>query len=60
MNIERISGQDTNWVTTNRPFLERMRKYLMRWRNLDMAQQHVYVQQANQGLTAGADAAPAG
>ncbi|MGI6087643.1 MAG: ABC transporter permease [Kiritimatiellia bacterium] len=60
MNIERISGQDTNWVTTNRPFLERMRKYLMRWRSLDMAQQHVYVQQADLGLTAGADAAPAG
>jgi hypothetical protein len=37
-----------------------MRKYLMRWRSLDMAQQHVYVQQADLGLTAGADAAPAG
>lgn len=60
MTIERISGQDTNWVTTNRPFLERMRKYLMRWRNLDMAQQHVYVQQVEQGLAAGAEAASGG
>ncbi len=60
MIVERISGQDTNWVMTNRPFLERMRKYLMRWRNLDLAQQHVYVQQVDQGLAEGADAAPVG
>ncbi|MDD5678859.1 MAG: ABC transporter permease [Kiritimatiellae bacterium] len=46
LNINRISGQDSNWVTTNRPFLENLRKYLMRWRNLDAAQQNFYIQQA--------------
>jgi hypothetical protein len=46
LKIERVSGQDVNWVTTNRPFLERLRKYLMRWRNLNLGQQTLYVQQA--------------
>jgi len=46
LNINRISGQDSNWATTNRPFLEQLRKYLMRWRNLDAAQQNFYIQQA--------------
>lgn len=46
MRIERVSGQDSNWVTTNRPFLEHLRKYLMRWRNLDLAQQTLYVRQS--------------
>lgn len=44
--VERLSGQDVNWITTNRPFLEHLRKYLMRWRNLDLGQQKLYVQQA--------------
>lgn len=48
LRIIRISGQDTNWVTTNRPFLERLRKYLMQWRNLDITQQGLFVQQAKQ------------
>jgi len=47
LKIERVSGQDVNWVTTNRPFLERMRKYLMRWRNLDLSQQTFYVKQSS-------------
>lgn len=47
LKIERVSGQDVNWVTTNRPFLERLRKYLMRWRNLDLGQQTLYVQQSS-------------
>lgn len=38
----RLSGQDTNWVTTNKPFLERLRTYLMHWRNLGLAQQNFY------------------
>ena len=46
MQIVRVSGQDSNWVTTNRPFLERLRKYLMRWRNLDISQQGLYVQES--------------
>ena len=46
MDIERISGQVTNWVTTNKPFLERMRKYLIRWRNIDPTRQKFFVDQA--------------
>ncbi len=45
LKIERVSGQDVNWISTNRPFLERMRKYLMQWRNLDRGQQALYVKQ---------------
>ncbi len=52
LKLLRVSGQDSNWVTVNRPFLERMRKYLMRWRNLDAAQQDIYVQDAIGGLCA--------
>jgi len=39
MDVERVSGRDTNWVTTNKPFLERMRKLLIRWRNIDPTRQ---------------------
>ncbi len=46
MEIERKSGQDTNWVTVNRPFLEKMRKYLIQWRNMGPPQHRVYVEQA--------------
>jgi hypothetical protein len=45
MNITRISGQDTNWVTTNKPFLERLRKHLMRWRNLSSERRATYGRQ---------------
>jgi len=50
MKIERVSGQDANWLMTNRPFLERLRKYLMRWRNLDLGQQALYVQQSAEAI----------
>ena len=50
MKIKRVSGQDTNWLMTNRPFLERLRKYLMRWRNLDLGQQALYVQQSTEAI----------
>ncbi|MDO9542254.1 MAG: ABC transporter permease [Kiritimatiellia bacterium] len=53
MKIERVSGQDVNWITTNRPFLERLRKYLMRWRNLDLGQQTFYVQQSSEAISRG-------
>jgi len=46
MTITRISGQDSNWITTNKPFLEKMRKYLINWRNLDPAQHALYSQAA--------------
>jgi hypothetical protein len=47
MTIRRVTGQDTNWVTTNRPFLERMRRLLLQWRNLDATRHGVYVQEAD-------------
>ena len=45
MFVDRVSGQDSNWHTTNKPFLEQMRQYLMHWRNLDKAQHSLYVEQ---------------
>jgi len=48
MTINRISGQDTNWVTTNKPFLERMRRLLLQWRNLDATQHGSYVERAKE------------
>jgi len=45
MKTERLSGQDTNWITTNKPFLEKLRKHMMQWRNLDAAQHALYIQQ---------------
>jgi hypothetical protein len=53
MRIERLSGQDTNWEWTNRPFLERLRQHLMRWRNLSATEHAAYFAQA------AADEAPA-
>ena len=35
-------------MTVNKPFLEKLRKYLMHWRNLDQAQHAMYVQLAAQ------------
>lgn len=46
MEVDRVSGRDTNWVTTNRPFLERMRKFLIRWRNIDPTRQAWFVKHA--------------
>ncbi len=46
MTITRESGQDTNWVTTNRPFLERLRRHMMHWRNLDAVAHATYVEQS--------------
>jgi len=47
MQTTRLSGQDTNWVTTNTPFLERLRTYLLHWRNLDASEHALYVQRAD-------------
>lgn len=46
MTIERVSGRDTNWVTTNKPFLTRVRKHLLRWRNIDPTRQQGFVEAA--------------
>jgi len=34
----RMSGQDSNWTATNQPFLEKLRTYLLHWRNLSPAE----------------------
>ncbi len=46
MEVERVSGNVTNWVTTNKPYLERMRKFLIRWRNIDPTRQDWFVKHA--------------
>jgi hypothetical protein len=46
MTIQRVSGQDSNWVTTNRPFLEKLRKHMMHWRNMSADNQKIYVSRA--------------
>lgn len=43
LRIERVSGQDSNWVSTNKPFLERLRKLLLYWRNLKPAEHEVFL-----------------
>jgi hypothetical protein len=47
MTIQRVSGQDSNWVTTNRPFLEKLRKHMMHWRNMSRDNQRIYVARAD-------------
>lgn len=47
-NIERISGQDTNWETVNKPFLERLRTYLLHWRNLEAAEHALFVKRGRE------------
>ncbi|NLF94686.1 MAG: hypothetical protein GX564_12440, partial [Oligosphaeraceae bacterium] len=38
----RLSGQDSNWTATNQPFLEKLRTYLLHWRNLSPAERVDY------------------
>ena len=45
LHIERLSGQDTNWTTTNKPFLEKLRQHMMHWRNLSPESQALYKEQ---------------
>jgi len=46
--ITRLSGQDSNWATTNKPFLEKLRKYMMNWRNLAPAEHALYIERAKE------------
>ena len=46
----RVSGQDTNWMTTNKPFLEKLRTYLMHWRSLSKQEQSAYAQAAEASM----------
>jgi ABC-type antimicrobial peptide transport system permease subunit len=48
LRIDRVSGQDNNWVSTNRPFLEKLRAYLMHWRNLGAAQHGLFTERGTQ------------
>ncbi len=50
MKTDRLSGQDTNWISTNKPFLEKLRKHMMQWRNLDAAQHALYIQQGTESF----------
>lgn len=42
LDIQRESGQDTSWLAVNQPMLERLRKALLRWRNMDPARYQDY------------------
>jgi hypothetical protein len=53
LEVVRNSGQDTNWVTTNKPFLERLRTYLMHWRSLSTQQQTEYARAAAIAVSTG-------
>jgi hypothetical protein len=44
LRITRASGQDSNWVTTNKPFMERLRTLLLQWRSMKPAQFAMYVE----------------
>ncbi|MHC4873050.1 MAG: ABC transporter permease [Planctomycetota bacterium] len=41
---ERLSGMDTNWVATNQPFLNGIRKYLLHWRVLEEEGQQAHME----------------
>ncbi len=56
MDAVRVSGQDSNWVTTNKPFLETVRTYLMRWRNLEPVEHSEFITKGR-GLFATGDQA---
>jgi hypothetical protein len=53
MDIRRVSGQDSNWTATNKPFLEGLRTYLLHWRNLTAAEHEEFVRKGRE-LTADA------
>ncbi len=42
LSIRRESGQDSSWAAVNQPLLERLRKMLLRWRNMDPARREEY------------------
>ncbi len=47
---DRISGMDKNWLATNQPFLDGIRKYLLRWRLLTPEGQEAHRQNGLQML----------
>ncbi len=50
MTTVRVSGQDSNWISTNKPFLEKLRKHMLQWRNLDAGQHELYVRKGQESF----------
>ena len=50
MAIVRLSGQDSNWISTNRPFLEKLRKHFLQWRNLGAGQHELFAQKGRESF----------
>ena len=48
LSTTRLSGQDANWVATNKPFLERLRKFLLRWRNMSPPDHDLFTRRGNE------------
>jgi hypothetical protein len=53
MTVTRRSGPEMNWVTTNKPFLEKLRKLLIRWRNIDGTQRRWYMEEGHRLFATG-------
>ncbi|HHN46022.1 MAG TPA: FtsX-like permease family protein, partial [Planctomycetes bacterium] len=45
VHLTRVSGEKSNWVTVNQPFLEALRKRLLSWRSQRPATQETYCSQ---------------
>ena len=48
--IERLSGQDTNWVRVNHKFINGLRKEFLLWHTLDNSMRDYHKQAANEML----------
>jgi hypothetical protein len=46
MSICRKSGQDSNWVATNKPYLEKLRRLLLNWRSLAISEREEHAMRA--------------
>ena len=45
MHLIRRAGEESNWKTANKPFLEGLRKHLLRWRSQNQTSQERYFQE---------------
>jgi hypothetical protein len=50
MTTVRVSGQDSNWISTNKPCLEKLRKHMLQWRNLDAGQHELFVRKGQESF----------
>jgi hypothetical protein len=50
MTTVRVSGQDSNWISTNKPALEKLRKHMLQWRNLDAGQHELFVRKGRESF----------